>query len=167
MSDPAVEAVLQTGAMETRYRRAGAGVPVLLLFPRGLADVLGAELFTRLSTRYRVVAPVVPDGVGGAGIPRSTWLRALIDGLGLVQPTVVADETLAGALLGFSLVDPGRVGGVVAICRDDADPASSVGTLHAAHGLLVVAVDTASDAASSAEAAMTEIVRFVDGDAGA
>src|SRR5688500_4011849 len=122
---------LLTAACETHYVRAGAGSPMLLLFPAGLDDALGAALFERLAERYRVVAPVVPAGVGGAGIPLARWLRELIDGLGLEQPTVVADESLAGALLGFSLVDPARIAGVIAICRDDADPASSVGMLHA------------------------------------
>lgn len=163
MASPTVEAVLQTGTIETRYLRAGAGAPMLLLFQGALTDALGAALFTQLATRYRVVAPRVPVGVGGAGMPFVKWLRELVDGLGLVQPTAIADESLAGALLGFSLVDPGRVRSVVAVCRDDADPATSVGMLHAAHGLLVVAVDTAVEPAKSAELATAEIVRFVDG----
>lgn len=163
MASPAVEAVLQTGTIETRYLRAGTGTPILLLFQSTREGSLGAGLFTQLAARYRVVAPRVPDGVGCAGMPLARWLRELIDGLGLVQPTAIADESLAGALLGFALVDPGRVGGVVAVCRDEADPATSVGMLHAAHGLLVVAVDTAVDPAKSAEQAMTEIARFVDG----
>jgi hypothetical protein len=96
-------------------------------------------------------------------MPFAKWLRELVDGLGLVQPTAIADESLAGALLGLSLVDPGRVGSVVAVCRDDADPATSVGMLHAAHGLLVVAVDTAVEPTKSAELASAEIVRFLDG----
>jgi hypothetical protein len=158
----ACEAVLQTGTTETRYLRAGSGAPILLLFPD--EDALGAALFDRLATRYRVVAPRVPSGVGAPGAPLSKWLRELIDGLGIVQPTMVADESLAGALLGFSLVDPGRIGGLVAVCRDDVDPASSVGMLHSARGLLVVSVDDASDAASSAEAAMAEIVPFIERD---
>lgn len=156
------EAVLQTSTLETRYQRAGTGAPVLLLFPRGTRDPLGAALFSRLTEHYRVVAPTVPDGVGCTGTPLSKWLRDLIDGLGLVQPTMIAEESLAGALLGFSLVDPGRIAGLVAICRDEADPASSVGMLHAARGLLVVAIDAASDAEHAAETAMAEIVPFIE-----
>ena len=110
-----------------------------------------------------MIAPVIPAGVGaGAPVPIATWLRDLIDGLGLVRPSVVADEALAGALLGFSLIDPGRIDGVVAVCRDHADPASSVGMLHAAHGLLVVSVDAASDAATCADEALAEILPFLD-----
>ncbi|HVK83270.1 MAG TPA: hypothetical protein VM513_04135 [Kofleriaceae bacterium] len=157
------EAVLQTGEIETRYVRAGTGAPMLLLFHTALTDPLAAALFAQLAARYRVVAPHVPAGVGSPGMPLATWLRALVDGLGLVRPTAIADESLAGTLLGFSLVDPGRIAGVVAVCRDDADPATSVGMLHAAHGLLVVAVDSAEQPAKSAELAIAEIVRFVDG----
>lgn len=163
MSPPGTEAVLQTSTTETHYLRAGAGVPLLLLFQTALTDPLAAALFEQLSTRYRVVAPRVPAGVGGATMPLSRWLRELVDGLGFVQPTVIADETMAGALLGFSLVDPGRIRGIVAVCRDDADPATSTGMLHAAHGLLVVAVDAAIEPAKSAEVAAAEIRRFVDG----
>lgn len=162
MTSSAHEAVLQTSTTETHYLRAGTGESVLLLFPGGPEDALGAALFSRLATRYRVLAPTVPAGVGGTGMPLSKWLRDLIDGLGLVRPTMIAEESMAGALLGFSLVDPGRIGGLVAICRDDVDPTSSVGLLHAARGLLVVAVDAATDAESSAETAMAEIVPFVE-----
>jgi hypothetical protein len=163
MSPPGIEAVLQTGTIETHYLRAGAGEPLLLLFQTALTDPLAAALFAQLSTRYRVVAPRVPAGVGGPVMPLSRWLRELVDGLGFVRPTVIGDETLAGALLGFSLVDPGRIRGVVAVCRDDADPATSTGMLHAGHGLLVVAVDTAIEPTRSAELAAAEITRFVDG----
>lgn len=163
MTTPAVEAVLQTGATETRYHRAGAGAPLLLLFTGAMTDPLGQALFDRLARRFRVIAPVIPAGVGaGAPVPIATWLRDLIDGLGLVRPSVVADEALAGALLGFSLIDPGRIDRVVAVCRDHADPASSVGMLHAAHGLLVVSVDAASEAASCADEAVAEMVPFLD-----
>src|SRR5688572_22268608 len=96
MLPPACEAVLQTGTIETHYLRAGAGAPLLLLFQTALTDTLAAALFAQLSTRYRVVAPRVPAGVGGAGMPLSRWLRELVDGLGFVQPTAIADETLAG-----------------------------------------------------------------------
>ena len=134
---------------------------MLLLFPAGVDDALGGALFERLAQRYRVVAPVVPARVGGAGIPLSRWLREVIDGLGLEQPTVVADESFAGALLGFSLVDPARIGNLIAICREDADPASSSGMLQSTRGLLVLAVDAASDPATSADAAVAEIAAFV------
>jgi pimeloyl-ACP methyl ester carboxylesterase len=158
MARPAEEAVLQTGAVETTYTRAGAGKPLLLLFPKGLGDELATALFTRLAERFKVVAPVTPEG----GQSLSKWLREVIDGLGLEKPVVVAEETLVGGLLGFALVDPGRVGGVVAVCRDDADPASSVGMVQATQGLLVVAVDTAASLAESAATAASEITRFVD-----
>jgi hypothetical protein len=129
-----------------------------LLFPKGLGDELATELFNRLAERFKVVAPVTP----APGQPLSKWLREVIDGLGFEKPVVVAEETLVGGLLGFALVDPGRVGGVVAICRDDADPASSVGMVQATQGLLVVAVDTAANLTDSAATATAEIARFID-----
>lgn len=162
MARIAEEAVLQTGAVETTYTRAGAGKPLLLLFPRGLADELAAELFPRLAARFRVVVPLAPAALGGPELSFSRWMRELIDGLGLEKPTLVVDEAHTGVVLGFALVDPGRVRGVVALCRDDADPASSVGMVQATQGLLVVAVDSAAPVAESAATATGEITRFVD-----
>lgn len=184
MTRSPVEATLQTGATETRYHRAGAGVPVLLLFARAMTDPLGAHLFARLAARFRVIVPVLPAGVGpgepvggdssapaagdrGVPVPVSKWLRDLIDGLGLVQPSVVVDEAHAAALLRFLLVEPDRVGGVVLVCRDHADPARPAAAIEdrlagSTHALLVVAVDVAADVAVSAAAAAARMTPFLE-----
>lgn len=168
MTTPRFEALLVTGATETSYHRAGAGAPVLLLFPGGLADPLGARLFERLADRFRVIAPVQPAEVGkGGAVPVSKWLRDLVDGLGLVRASIVADEPCAGAALGFALMELERVAGVVAVCRDPADPARPVGVVedrlqHSAHGLLVVSVDPAGDLARGAAAAVHQMVPFLE-----
>jgi len=163
-----VQAVLQTGTAETHYHRAGVGPPVLLLYAHALTDPLGAALFAALAARFRVIAPTLPAGVGGpgAGLAISTWLRDLIDGLGLERPAVIADEWLAGPLLGFVLMDRERVGGVAAVCRDRVDP-HRPGALEdqlerSAHQLMVVAVDDGVDAVAGAAMAAAQLMPFLD-----
>lgn len=116
-----VQAVLQTGAIETTYHRAGAGAPVLLLFAEGLDDPVAARLFAALSGHFRVIAPVIPAGVAFA-----PWLRDLIDGLGLDRPGLVSEESLASSSLQFTLGDPDRVAGFVAVRRHGERAAATV-----------------------------------------
>lgn len=161
-----VVAVLQTGATETSYHRAGVGPPVLLLYAAALADPLGAALFAALATEFRVIAPVLPPGVGVAGgVAVSRWLRDLIDGLGLERPGVIADAWFAGPLLGFVLMDRARVGGVAAVCRDHVDPhhdgAVEDELARSAHRLMVVLVDAARAPAAAAAEAAAQLVPFL------
>lgn len=137
-----VEAVLQTGAAETRYRRAGRGAPVLLLSGSAEADALAARLFDELARWCRVIEPVLPagwrrltaaDGTDGAAADDGTaaedeaaaadvtaaavWLRDLIDGLGLDRPSIVVDAALAGELVTAARTDGGRLHRVVVFAR--------------------------------------------------
>jgi pimeloyl-ACP methyl ester carboxylesterase len=106
--------VLVTGAIETVYRRAGTGAPLLLLC--NSTDSPGRQLFEELASSCRVIAPVRPPRV-----PFSGWLRDLIDGLGLDRPLLVVDDSIAEVALGFAQVEGDRVSGVVAV--DPAAPA--------------------------------------------
>jgi pimeloyl-ACP methyl ester carboxylesterase len=134
MDDPAattraIQAIVHTARSETVYRRAGTGLPVLLLAERNGGEDADA-VFAALAAGYRVVAPVaaaVPDGVrcgAGAGVVDAVaWLRDLIDGLGLDRPIVVADAAFAGHATELALVDPHRVRRLVLLSGDDAaDP---------------------------------------------
>jgi len=126
---PAIEAVVQAGATETHYRRAGSGPAVLLLFPGGADDPPAARLFARLARRFRVIAPRPPASVraaacfaGGDPTPVADWLRDLIDGLGLVRPGLVVCHAFGPAALAFSRTDPGRAGALVTLSRDASVP---------------------------------------------
>jgi pimeloyl-ACP methyl ester carboxylesterase len=157
MTTPFHEAVLVSGATETHYRRAGAGTPLLLLFPSNTANSLDKQLFVGLAKRCRVIAPLRPPGV-----PFSSWLRDLIDGLGLDCPYLVVDESIIGVALGFALLEQERVRGVVAVCQDQPDPMRPAGVEdrleQCAHRLLVVALDPAADAST----ATGQILAFID-----
>jgi len=84
MAAEKVEALVQIGAVETRYQRAGQGTPLILL----RAQYAGADpLFERLATEFKVIAPELSSCRAASGF--EDWLRGLIDGLGLDQPRVV------------------------------------------------------------------------------
>ncbi|MBX3250953.1 MAG: hypothetical protein KF901_27500 [Myxococcales bacterium] len=143
--------VLRTGVIETCYHRAGKGPSILLLFADGIADPLGAQLFERLASRNRVIAPTPPPGV-----EPTSWLRDLIEGLGLVRPAIVADEPLGLPSLAFSMQEPDRVGAIVVLARAAHDGTDA--------GLLCVRIDPASDLATRAAAAEAQIVSFLHAD---
>ena len=124
----AAEAVVQAGGIETPYRRAGHGAKVLLLASGEAGDGVDQLLFNSLAGTFRVFAPVI--GIGADSIVDSnarqaglcSWLRDLIDGLGLIQPSIVADGgTFGMAALSLALTDPDRVDRVVVICHTLAD----------------------------------------------
>jgi pimeloyl-ACP methyl ester carboxylesterase len=120
-----IEAVVQTGAMETSYRRAGAGCAVLLLTGAGEAMEAGEPdwLFGQLARHFRIIAPILPAGLdggsgrdpAGGGRELEDWLRGLIDGLGLDRPALVAGSPRGAGLLRFMALDPDRVGRVALI----------------------------------------------------
>ena len=72
-----VEAIVQIGAAETPYRRAGRGRATLLLLDTTQPDQ--ERVFRRLAAAGLVIQPLVlPDTTAW---PR--WLRGVVDGLGL------------------------------------------------------------------------------------
>lgn len=164
---PAAEAVLLTDTAETRYRRAGSGSPVLLLFPDGARGPLGGRLFSSLRARFRVIAPEPPAATPPAlAASRSTWLRDLIDGLGLVRPGIVADEALGVAALEFLLLHPERVSGLITVSRDRHGLLPPEGGLsdrleESQRRLLLLRME----AGDPAEQALAEAARFLEANA--
>jgi pimeloyl-ACP methyl ester carboxylesterase len=149
-----VEALVQTGHTETLYRRAGRGAPVVLL--GGPLGPMRADLalFYCLARRFRVVAPEVgwlPSTEAGAEPDPARpsfcgWLRGVIDGLGLVRPAIVVEDSLGIATLRFALTDPERVDRLVVVCYDGANAATAGDSLDdkqyaAGHPLLLQRVD--------------------------
>lgn len=124
-----VDAVVQTGAVETRYRRVGHGPQVLLL-----STAPEPEWMTRaiepLARRFRLFVPEVPAWVAEAPWPpgssaASDWLRGLIDGLGLDCPGVIAGSELTGMLTRFVHTDVDRLDRVAVIHRAPVSPSAS------------------------------------------
>lgn len=49
------------------------------------------------------------------------WLHAFLDGIGIPRTSLITDDFFAAATLGFALLDPERVYGVVLLTRSDAE----------------------------------------------
>jgi hypothetical protein len=158
-------ATLVSGGLETRYERAGAGAPVLLLAPVGASPKMvdparqdparegparKDPLFARLARSFRVIRPVglpgrIEDAGGAAGrpapLPEVSWLRGLIDGLGLGRCALVAADPFCLAALTLALGDADRVSALVLLHRREADPGAPVlvaGRLEATRQRLLV-----------------------------
>jgi len=128
---PFNRASLWAGGWETKYARAGAGAPVVVL--SGLPNPVAGPLANALSgAGHRVYAPEAPtrlnqalrEGGGGrGGAPAfASWLRDFIDGVGLVEvPLVVADERLTAAALAFAVAHPCRITRLVLLFGGAAD----------------------------------------------
>jgi hypothetical protein len=102
-----VEAVVVAGVMETWYRRAGHGPPVLLLTDDRAA-------FDALAGRCRVLQPNPSPGAVGSA-EWVAWLKGLVDGLGLCRPAVVVPEDLMAAVVDVAVGDPDRFGPVTVV----------------------------------------------------
>ncbi|HEX8693341.1 MAG TPA: hypothetical protein VF746_13025 [Longimicrobium sp.] len=165
-----IEAVVQTGAVETRYRRAGSGAPVLLLAGEGAQPLL-ASLLCELAMRFRVIAPEPWRARNGDAPPLATsaWLRDVIDGLGLARPSLVADESFGVAALHFALTDPARVGRLALVRSGAADPALDDGgigdaLLHSGHPILLLHAGPDGAPPGIGAAAGDRLVRFLAGE---
>jgi pimeloyl-ACP methyl ester carboxylesterase len=138
----------------TRYRRSGAGAPVILLSGSG---ALGFELVGALAARHRVIVPEVP-GVDGRFL---AWMRAFLDGLGLRGCTVVAAEPYCLAALELALLDEDRVSRLALLPAGKGEELRLAGELaSAARGgtLPVLLVRAEQDGANAVRA----IANFVD-----
>jgi pimeloyl-ACP methyl ester carboxylesterase len=160
-----IEAMVQAGPFETAYRRAGRGATVLLLLA-GEDQNQGDWLFGTLGERFRTIAPDLPPELEATPSLLGPWLRALIDGLGLELPAVVASLTHAHALLRFAKLDPDRVGRLLLILRDvdenvpDTEAAFAAGAQVPRRPVRVVVVP-ASENYARRDGAMVEILDFL------
>jgi pimeloyl-ACP methyl ester carboxylesterase len=107
-----VEAVVQTGPVETRYSRAGRGAPVLLLLDESAVNAAVSQLLETLVSEFRLLLPALDGAVHTAdaeqpGFPE--WLRDFMDGLGIDRFAVIATDRYARSLTSFMASDPDRI----------------------------------------------------------
>lgn len=123
----AARAALTVGTVETEYLRCGSGRPVLVLDPRLTAAIAASEVPLELRDR-RLIAPLrttiealaTPvSAVGAASAAASaaafdSWLRGMIDGLGLSDLTVLVVPSLEADVRRFVAANPGEIAQVIA-----------------------------------------------------
>jgi hypothetical protein len=96
-------ALVCIGDDETEYLRAGCGAVVVLL-TREYDGPATLELIALLSAGFLVIAPRVPRGTAFSG-----WLSNLMDGLGFVRASIVAETPFVAEVLRFAVEDEARV----------------------------------------------------------
>ncbi len=115
-------ACVVVGSTDTQYQSAGRGDAVVLL----AADpATTATLLERLPRRLRVLAPDMSPmtTIGPDAADRfDEWLHGFLDALGISRASLISDSFFAAASLGFSLLDPERVYGVVVLRTNESRP---------------------------------------------
>jgi hypothetical protein len=107
-----VRAAVMVGEVETYYRRAGSG-PVVIV----LRDLM-AERLMELALRVRVIVPesttiaALAPGPSGER-PFTQWLSGFLEGLGVMETTIVAPVTLVPELRAIARTQPGVIRRVV------------------------------------------------------
>jgi pimeloyl-ACP methyl ester carboxylesterase len=122
----AFQAVVDAGEVETEYVRAGSGQVVLYL-RGGPVDPEEDELFVALAERFRVIVPqstslgatIAPAGSGDSAFTH--WLDGFLEGLGILQASLVVEEPLGAEALRFAMARPALVARLV-ILAPDASP---------------------------------------------
>jgi hypothetical protein len=108
-------AVVSARGVDTHYLRAGSGQPVVLL-----AEGDGASMHSVLASLVlsaRVIAPLIP-----AHVPFADWLRDFLDGLGLTDVKLIADQAMASPVLEFAAGERLRVSSVALLVDGDVVP---------------------------------------------
>jgi hypothetical protein len=95
-----------------RYRRSGAGPVVLLLQPASAVEPLWPELLDLIAAGTRLVVPEPPSNE----LEVEDWLRALLEGLGMRNTTIVATEGFCIAALERTLLSPEQIARVIIVC---------------------------------------------------
>ena len=109
------------GTIQTHYREAGRGAPLVLLHPSPLSSAFMQPLMAQLANLARVIAPDTPGYGMSDALPQPgddlrpyvQWLAGFLDALG--QPTVTLYGSATGAQIAieFAKAHPQRVGHLV------------------------------------------------------
>jgi hypothetical protein len=108
-----------------RYRRAGAGRPVVVLRAAPGAVPLWPELDESLEGAFRVITPEVP--ATGADVAR--WLGGFLEGVGLERVSLVATDGFCLPALELALLDAQQVDRLVLVPAGYAGDTGLDGTL--------------------------------------
>ena len=151
-------AVVQAGHTVTSYERTGSGHPVLLLVGKDadIATPFWQAIRKAIGAHFRLV---VPDPAP-TGHDLDQWLGSFLDGLGIEGASLVADEQIGVAVIGFALLAPDRVSRLVLVsssCPDVENLDGAIGDSLSSHPFLMVC------AQGDPEAVAESVVRFLAG----
>jgi len=151
-------AVVQAGSTVTSYERTGTGHPVLLLVgpDADIATPFWQAIRKAIGAQFRLVVPDPAPTGNDLGL----WLGSFLDGLGVDGASMVADERVGVAVIGFALLAPDRVRRLVLVssaCPDVPDLGGAFGDQRSSHPLLVVRAQGDPDAVAES------VVRFLAG----
>lgn len=123
LSSPPPLAEVRAHDQVMRYRRAGAGTPVVVL--RGADDALWPELDAELVSRFRVVTPELPADCENV----AAWVADFLEGVGLDRVAVLAAEPCCLSALELALLGADQVERLILVPAGAAGEAGLDGTL--------------------------------------
>jgi hypothetical protein len=98
-----------------RYRRTGAGMPVLLMLPEPHLAPLAEELMRVLSANFRLIVPELPSRHNAI-----EWVAEFLEGLGTSSVTLIASGPLCMAAIELALRDADQVSRLVLLPEGEA-----------------------------------------------
>jgi hypothetical protein len=110
-----------------RYRRSGAGRAVLLLHD-GRPDALWPELAESLATRFRLIAPELPERPA-SGISTHRWLGEFLEGLGTSSVALLATDPFCIDALELALAGAEQIASLLLVVCGEDDAARLGGSL--------------------------------------
>jgi pimeloyl-ACP methyl ester carboxylesterase len=143
-----------------RYRRAGAGRPVVVLRAAPGAVPLWPELDESLEGAFRVITPEVP--ATGADVAR--WLGGFLEGVGLERAALVATDGFCLPALELALLNGDQVERLVLVPAGHAGDTGLDGTLATSLAGVAVPLLVVRRGLPSAEA-LPLLMHFLQGDA--
>ena len=125
-------------------------------------------LLDLLPRGFRVMAPeTTPPGGAGAAptLDFAVWIRDFLDALGIASIAMIVDPCFAAPALGFALLEPDRVNGLVFLLSQAGDGAVNEGSVSDRFGqsgqpLLAMPFDPADP--DSFPDRIAEIVEFLE-----
>jgi hypothetical protein len=144
-----------------RYRRSGAGMPILLMVPVPGTAHLAEELTRAFAGNFRLIVPELPTSTDP-----TEWLSEFLEGLGTSAVTLIAAGPLCMPAIELALRDDDQVSRLVLIPDGDADHSVRDDTLITTFGTSQIPALIVRPGLGSRETTAI-IVRFVEsGNAG-
>lgn len=125
LPSPVHRAIVDSGAIETEYLRAGHGPTVLYLGGALTGAAQRESMFAALASCFRVIAPqstslsamAAPQHGGASAFTQ--WLLGVLDGLGLGRASLVVEAPLAAETARFVVRHGSRVDRVIFFGGDE------------------------------------------------